>query len=186
MHQYRGRLVLHTGSMFSGKTSSLRRDINRFIIAGYSTLVLKPKKDNKSYQSKLLTHDHVEMDAIVVEDIKELDLKVDIINPDIVAVDEIHQLKGSLEDIVEVFNKYLKKDKTLVLSGIDLDSEGRPFPIMKELMPRADYIHKHHAVCVACGVDSWVSSRIEEGLDTINGEFYEPLCRTCFYKNKKK
>ena len=69
MHQYRGRLILHTGSMFSGKTSSLEREVKRFRIAGYNTLVLKPTLDTRFSHSAITSHDNTSLEAVVVEDI---------------------------------------------------------------------------------------------------------------------
>ena len=66
MHQYKGKLILHTGSMFSGKTSSLWKDLNRFEIAKYETVVFKPKFDNRYADKEIVTHDNNKMRAIPV------------------------------------------------------------------------------------------------------------------------
>ena len=64
---------------------------------------------------------------------------------------------------------------------------GNPFEILKELMPIADYLHKHHAVCVKCGSDAWVSHRkVNKQERIVIGALNEdePLCRKCFLKEK--
>ena len=64
-----------------------------------------------------------------------------------------------LKDIISGINKLIEKDFTVIVAGLDMDFTGQPFEIVKELMPIADYLYKHHAVCVRCGSDAWVSHR---------------------------
>lgn len=74
---------------------------------------------------------------------------------------------------------------TVVVAGLDMDYLAHSFEIVKELMPKADYLYKHHAVCKRCGTDAWVSHRKVNVNDRLllgaEGE-YEPLCRSCYKK----
>ncbi len=68
-----------------------------------------------------------------------------------------------------------------------MDFTGTPFEIVKELMPISDYLYKHHAVCVRCGTDGWVSNRKSKDQERIKigaSKEYEPLCRKCFFGTK--
>ena len=58
--------------MFSGKTSSLWKDLNRFEIAKYETVVFKPKFDNRYAEKRQFTHDNNKMRAISVESIDDI------------------------------------------------------------------------------------------------------------------
>ncbi len=92
-----------------------------------------------------------------------------------------------LKKIVEGINKFLENDVTVILAGLDMDFSGQPFEIVKELMPIADYLYKHHAVCVKCGTDAWVSHRKTKDRErVVIGALkeYEPLCRRCFLEEK--
>lgn len=188
MHQYKGKLIVHTGSMFSGKTSSLERDIKRFIIAGYKTIAFKPGVDNRYSDSEIVTHDRTKLEATIIEDIDGIIDQCKKCNPDVIAIDELQFLKGDIRHIIRVINSFLERDITVVVAGLDMDFSGEPFELMKELMPISDYLYKHHAVCVSCGTDGWISNRkTKDDARIVIGaiEEYEPLCRKCFLKEKQ-
>lgn len=189
MHQYKGKLIIHTGSMFSGKTSSLEKDVKRFRIAGYRTLAFKPAVDTRYTSSEIVSHDDTILEAVLVNDISEIMSECEAHKPEVVAIDEIQFLGGELKDIIDGINSLLGEDITVIAAGLDIDFSGKPFEIVKELMPYSDYLTKHHAVCVKCGSDAWVSHRkTKERERVVIGALreYEPLCRSCYLKEKKK
>lgn len=188
MHQYKGKLIVHTGSMFSGKTSSLEKDVKRFTIAGYKTIAFKPIIDNRYNRSEIVTHDLTSLNAILVKDIFELKEYCEELKPKVIAIDEVQFLGGSIEDIVKIINGFLAEDLTVIVAGLDMDFTSKPFEIVKELMPLSDYLYKHHAVCVSCGTDAWVSHRKTDDVERIKigaSDEYEPLCRKCFLERIK-
>lgn len=187
MHQYKGKMILHTGSMFSGKTSSLWKDLNRFEIAKYETVVFKPKFDNRFADVQIVTHDNNKMNAVPVESIDEIVEYMKRSKATVIGIDEIQFIKGDSKKFIEVFNGWLMSNCTIVLAGLDMDFKSEPFEIVKELMPRVDYLYKHHAVCANCGADAWVSYRKTDDGERIKlgaSESYEPLCRNCYYEKE--
>ncbi|MBC7087561.1 MAG: thymidine kinase [Tissierellales bacterium] len=189
MHQYKGKLIIHTGSMFSGKTSSLEKDVKRFNIAGYKTLAFKPVVDTRFKTADIISHDDMSIEAILVENIESIKLHCEANIPDVIAIDEIQFLGGEIKDIIDSINNFLERDITVIVAGLDVDFEGRPFEIVKELMPIADYLTKHHAVCVKCGSDAWISHRKTKDKERVvigASREYEPLCRSCYLKEKKE
>lgn len=188
MHQYKGKLIVHTGSMFSGKTSSLEKDVKRFAIAGYSTIAFKPSVDTRYEESKIVSHDNTSLQAVLVDGIEDIISYYNENKPSVIAIDEIQFLGGGIQDIVDSINDLLKEDITVIIAGLDMDFTGHAFEIVKELMPIADYLYKHHAVCVKCGTDGWVSHRKTKDRERVvigATKEYEPLCRRCFTEEKE-
>lgn len=189
MHQYKGKLIVHTGSMFSGKTSSLEKEMKRFTIAGYKTVAFKPALDTRTREEKIITHDNTSFEAVMVNDIYEIDSYIKTHSVDVIGIDEVQFLGGEILDIVKEIDSLLNVGKTIVVAGLDMDYSAKPFEIVKELMPRADYLNKHHAVCSICGSDAWVSKRktlSDERIVIGATEEYEPLCRRCYNAVNKK
>ncbi|MBS6611259.1 MULTISPECIES: thymidine kinase [Peptoniphilus] len=183
MHQYKGRMILHTGSMFSGKTSSLEKDLKRFSIANYKVVAFKPIVDKRYAKSEIVTHDKISLDAIEVESIGEiLDFAKKNL-PEVIGIDEIQFLNDEPEVVIKNLEKILSMGITVVMAGLDMDYMARPFEIVKEIMPKVDYLNKHHAVCKRCGTDAWVSHRkikSDKRVELGAVEEYEPLCRNCY------
>lgn len=185
MHQYKKRIILHTGSMFSGKTSSLYRDLKRFAIANYKVMAFKPKLDNRFSKEDIVTHDKVKLSAYLVENTSEILEYVKKYSPEVIGIDEVQFLNESPESVINNLEKMLDLDIIIVLAGLDMDYEKKPFEIVKELMPRVDYLNKHHAVCRGCGKDALYSHRKIKGDNRVligASEEYEPLCRECYDK----
>lgn len=187
MHQYKGKLIIHTGSMFSGKTSSLKKDLNRFKIASYNVETYKPFVDTRG-GNKMTVHDEESIDAFGVNSIDEIIEDVSKNKYQVIGIDEIQFLKGDGEAIRDGILELLNSGVTIVVAGLDMDYNAVAFEIIKELMPIADYVYKHHAVCTKCGTDAWVSHRKVQGDDRvlIGAETeYEPLCRSCYNEVRK-
>lgn len=186
MHQYKGRLIIHTGSMFSGKTSGLINDIRRFSIANYDTVIFKPSIDNRYSENNVCSHDKIIEESILIDEEFEYDILKYAKDNDIhvVGIDEIQFFNS--DNILDVIDRLLKLNMTIIVAGLDMDFNAYPFKAIKELMPRADIVHKHHAVCVDCGMDAWVSCKLSDNENRIeigSSDTYVPLCRSC-YRNR--
>ena len=183
MHQYKGRMILHTGSMFSGKTSSLEKDLKRFSIANYKTVAFKPRIDKRYSREEIVTHDKISFKAVEVESIEEILDFVEKNSPEVIGIDEVQFLKDEPALVLEDLEKILEMGITVVMAGLDMDYMAEPFEIVKEIMPKVDYLNKHHAVCKRCGTDAWVSHRkikSDKRVELGAVEEYEPLCRSCY------
>ena len=183
MIKKQGKLIVHTGSMFSGKTTSLWRELYRMTIANYKTVAFKPAVDNRDSDKKIVSHDNLSLDAIKIENLNEIIDYVKKNEIDAIGIDELQFFPNEPSEVVDIFNKLMAKNITIVVSGLDMDYKTKPFEIIKEIMPLADELIKHHAICASCGEDAWASyrkstddSRIQIGSEDV----YEPLCRSCY------
>lgn len=184
-----GKLIVHTGSMFSGKTTSLWRELYRMNIANYKVVAFKPSIDDRDGDKQIVTHDNLSLDAIKVEDLNDILSYAKDHEIDAIGIDELQFFPNDPSEVVDIFNKLMAMNITIVVSGLDMDYKTRPFEIIKEIMPLADELIKHHAICASCGEDAWASyrkssddSRIQIGAQNL----YEPLCRSCYTDKMKE
>lgn len=178
IENHSGRIEVVCGSMFSGKTEELIRRIKRAKIAKQKCVIFKPKIDVRYDDTKVVSHDKNAIASIVVEKANEI-LKHSN-NIDVIGVDEAQFFDLNLVDICD----YLAdKGIRVIVAGLDLDAFGQPFGPMPNLIAKADYVTKVHAICVDCGQPARHSFRIasEEQLVLLGDvKEYEALCRVCF------
>lgn len=154
-----GWIEVITGCMFAGKTEEFMRRINRLQYAKSEVLVFKPKVDIRYDAKKVVSHKGVTINAIVIENPKEI-LNHITINTAAVAIDEVQFFDAS---IIEIIKELADQKKQVIVAGLDQDFRGEPFPIMKELLALAEFVTKLDAICVKCCKAATRTQRIING-----------------------
>jgi len=190
--QKTGRIEVITGCMFSGKTEELIRRLERVEIAKRRYLAFKPSTDTRYRRGAIVTHYGREVNAYLLEPGKETidQLKnVTSVGRDllgrasVIAFDEGNFFKKNLIDLCK---ELAKMGKRVIISGLDLTFDQKPFGPMPQLMALAEQIDKLKAVCVKCGEPATKSHRIIKSKEKIvvgGIEKYEALCATCYDKS---
>ncbi|NJE49953.1 MULTISPECIES: thymidine kinase [unclassified Thermococcus] len=182
-----GFLEVITGPMFAGKTSELIKRIERQAYAKRKVALFKPSIDDRYSRSDVVAHNGLRYRAYVVptseegvERIVELTRKEGF---DVIGIDEVQFFPMG---IVDALNELADDGVYVIASGLNLDFKAEPFPVMKELLVRADNIVYLTAVCTVCGRPATRSQRLIDGKPAprdspvimVGGkESYEARCR---------
>ena len=173
----RGWIEVICGSMFSGKTEELIRRLKRVKIANLKVEIFKPTIDTRFDEVKIVSHDTNAILSTPVDNSQTILLLAQDV--DVVGIDEAQFFD---DQIAVVCEQLALKGIRVIVAGLDMDYLGNPFGQMPNLLARADYITKLHAICMKCGNIANISYRkIAEGPQVLLGEkdIYEPRCRPC-------
>ncbi|HKK82081.1 MAG TPA: hypothetical protein VJ909_07525, partial [Prolixibacteraceae bacterium] len=105
---------------------------------------------------------------------------------DVIGIDEAQFFDDGL---IEVCNKLANMGVRVIVAGLDMDFQGKPFGPIPRIMSVAEYVTKVHAICMRCGSLANFSHRLsaDEKLVVLGEKNeYEPLCRECFQEALKK
>ena len=174
----KGWIEVVCGSMFSGKTEELIRRLRRAIIANKKVQIFKPELDVRYDESEVVSHDKNSIPSTPVSHSQNILLLADGI--EVVGIDEAQFFDMELMSVCE---KLAKRGTRVIIAGLDMDFQGKPFGPMPYLLSIADYITKVHAICVPCGEIALHSFRKISNEKTVllgERESYEPRCRKCF------
>lgn len=179
-----GWIEVICGSMFSGKTEELIRRLKRVQFANQKVEIFKPIIDVRYSKENVMSHDANTIRSTPV------DLSTSILlyatNVDVVGIDEAQFFD---EGIVDVCQKLASHGVRVIVAGLDMDFQGKPFGQMPNLMAVAEYVTKVHAICVRCGNLAHHSHRLTESDKLVmlgEKESYEPICRHCFNELSQK
>lgn len=170
-------LIVITGPMFSGKSTELIRRLTIAKIAKLPIAVFKPAKDTRTH-TEICARDGGCISATIIQHPRDMfDYAVDA---RVVGIDEAHFFDDGLPEIAM---RLARLGKQVIISGLNLDFQERPFACMPNLLALADEIVHVRALCTACNERyATRSQRIKGGQEQyqIGDLEYAPRCLMCF------
>lgn len=173
-----GWIEVICGGMFSGKTEELIRRARRAHIAGQKVVVVKPKVDKRYSDKDVVSHNENALPGLIVDTADQIVLLTG--DAQVICIDEAQFFD---QRIINIVNTLANDGKRVIIAGLDMDYEGRPFEPMPQLLAIAEYVTKLHAVCAESGMMAQYSQRIVENKDRLlvgEADAYEPRARHCF------
>lgn len=173
----KGQIVVLAGPMFSGKTTLLMHELERY--ARGKKKVALVSKDSRF--DVLQTHSgrplyggvtHLEVPALALETVSD--------QYDVFGVDEFH-----FEDheAVKVILDLAHAGKVIIACGLLSDFRQQPFEGIHDLIPHADRVRILRSTCAECGsLDGIYNVRTVESDERIlegAEEAYKVVCRAC-------
>lgn len=181
-----GWIEVICGSMFSGKTEELIRRLRRAQFAHQKVEIFKPAIDTRYHETEVVSHDDSRIPSSPVESSSNILLLSSGI--EVVGIDEAQFFDDNLPDVC---NQLANSGIRVIVAGLDMDFQGRPFGPMPQLLAIAEYVTKLHAICAQTGQLANYSYRLTAGdklIETGASERYMPLSREAFLnaRNQKK
>jgi len=179
-----GWIEVICGCMFSGKTEELIRRLNRALIAQQKVEIFKPAVDTRYHSEKIVSHSEREIRSTPVQFASDIILLAG--ECDVVGIDEAQFFDDA---ILEVCNVLANSGKRVIVAGLDMDYEGKPFGPMPNLLAVAEYVTKVHAICAQTGELASFSYRLSDNdARVLLGEknAYEARSRQAFFADQKK
>lgn len=117
-----GWIEVVCGGMFSGKTEELIRRAKRAHIAGQEVVVVKPAIDKRYSDNEVVSHNETALPSILVDTADQIVLLTS--NAKVVCIDEAQFFD---DRIIEIVNVLANDGKRVIVAGLDMDFEGKPF-----------------------------------------------------------
>lgn len=183
-----GRMEVIVGCMYSGKTEELVRRLRRASIAGQAVKAFKPAIDNRYHETDLASHLGVTFTAVPVSTVEELRKQV-MLGEDTPAVIGFDEAQFMEPDLIPFLDQIASMGVQVIVAGLDMDYNGKPFGPIPQLLALADTVTKLNAVCVAkmpdgttCGRPATRSFRVPEAdlgeqVQVGSDGVYEARCR---------
>ena len=153
-----GRLEVICGPMFAGKTEELLRRVRRAEVAGRRVVVINHALDIRHGTDRVASHAGLAYPSVSATTPEEVERAV----PDgteIVAIDEAHFFGPNL---IPVAGRLADSGMTVIVAGLDVTFEGRPFEPLPSLVALAERVDKLTAICAVCGEEAVFHVRVAQ------------------------
>jgi thymidine kinase len=178
-----GWIEVICGCMFSGKTEELIRRLNRALIGKQKVEIFKPVRDVRYHREKIVSHNETAIRSTPVNFASDILLLAG--DCDVVGIDEAQFFDAA---VVDVCNTLANSGKRVIVAGLDMDFEGKPFGAMPNLLAIAEFVTKLHAICAQTGELASFSFRlVNDDSQVMLGEKneYEARSRRAFIEGMR-
>lgn len=181
----KGKLIVITGPMFSGKTEELLRQLHLaqyaqkktiFFTSSEETYDLNKSSNNLQPSNEIVANPISKSNQIY----KYLKNKTEAKT---IFIDKLHFFD---KKVVEILPKLAKKGYRVVAAGLDQDFKGEAFKQVAVLLALADKVIKLTSICRVCHRKATMTQRtlgLAFTTDPIvligNKDIYEARCRSC-------
>jgi thymidine kinase len=182
-----GRLQVVCGPMFAGKSEELLRRVRRAQLAGLAVEVVNHSLDDRHAEGRVASHSGLSVASRSAPDVDSLVELVGDRELDLLAIDEA-QFFGT--ELVPAVSRLVLTGTSVVVAGLCVTFDGRPFEPLPSLMALAEDVTKLTAVCAVCGEDAAFHQRVLAGdvadsraatAEHVGGiESYQARCRRHF------
>ena len=175
----KGWIEVICGSMFSGKTEELIRRLRRAEFAKQRVEIFKPGVDTRYDATDVVSHEGTTIRSTPVPSSSNLLLLANDIR--VVGIDEAQFFDMGLPAVCE---QLANSGVRVIIAGLDMDFQGRPFGPMPQLMAIAEYVDKTLAICMRCGAPANRTQRLGGSRDRVSvggADQYEARCRRCVH-----
>jgi len=179
-----GSIEVICGCMFSGKTEELIRRLRRATIAKQNVEIFKPSIDTRYDNDDVVSHNKTSIRSTPVQFASDILLLAG--DSDVIGIDEAQFFD---DQIVDVCRKLANSGKRVIVAGLDMDANGKPFGPMPYLLAIAEFVTKLHAICAISGSLASFSYKLTDSKKTVElGEtdIYEARNRKYFYEGQKE
>jgi thymidine kinase len=173
--------------MFAGKSEELLRRVRRARIAGLAVEIVNHALDDRRGEGQVSSHSGLSVPSRTVADADALAAATLGRDLDLVAIDEA-QFFGP--PLVSAAERLVADGVTVIVAGLCVTFDGRPFEPLPALMAIAEDVLKLTAVCAVCGADAAFHQRLAAGEvadarvptpEQVGGvESYQARCRLHF------
>jgi len=186
-----GYLEVIAGPMYCGKTEELIRQVKRATIGKKKVQAFNHTIDTRyGTEKKLFSHNGQSHDSEKVSSAKEL-LRMLRKDTEIVAIDEAQWFGEELVPLVETL---LERGKKVIVAGLAMTFDRKPFVPIPTLMAMADRVTKLSAICSLCGEEAVFHKRITKKkvasdslapdpafVSKLDASVFQARCRKCFH-----
>jgi thymidine kinase len=135
------RIEIILGCMYSGKSTELLRRCHRYKAIGHNILLINHTYDSRTGDS-IMTHRKETDDAVKTKNLLDIIETEAFKDSNVVGIDE----GQFFEDLLDFVKLIERSNKIIIISGLDGDSNRKPFGQILNCIPYCDEVTKLNAM----------------------------------------